>query len=361
MRSLDVPLYGLDPEEKAAVLLPEIVELTEFHRRNCQPYSAFMAGEPGPFESLEDVPFLPVSVFKHLDLVSVPDTEVAQVVQSSSTTGKAPSRVFVDAATTGLQKQAATRILSDRIGEEPRPYIVFDHRKSASGRSMTARGAAAMAAMHLASKFFFVMKEGPGGLELDLDAFHFALEHARASGSFIAYGATPILHEVHRKLASGSRKIDGPWDPGRTFLLHSGGWKKLQALAVGKAEFDRDICTPWSLPPGSIVEFYGMAELVGVLFVECELGAKHVPAFSEVIVRDPETLLPLAPGEVGLLQFLSALGRGGPTHSILTEDLGTLERLDGCPCGRRGRTFRMIGRAPRAESRGCGDLKEAGT
>ena len=64
------------------------------------------------------------------------------------------------------------------------------------------------------------------------------------------------------------------------------------------------------------------------------------------------------PGEEGVLQVLSLLPRSYPGHSLLTEDLGVLLGEDDCPCGRLGKYFRVTGRVPRAEVRGCSDTYE---
>ena len=56
---------------------------------------------------------------------------------------------------------------------------------------------------------------------------------------------------------------------------------------------------------------------------------------------------------------LSALPTSYPGHSILTEDLGVIERVDGGPGERQGNALRILGRLPRAELRGCSDTHAA--
>ena len=59
-----------------------------------------------------------------------------------------------------------------------------------------------------------------------------------------------------------------------------------------------------------------------------------------------------------MIQTVSMLPTSYPGHSLLTEDLGVIERIDqaGLPgCGRLGKAFRILGRVPRAELRGCSD------
>ena len=98
-----------------------------------------------------------------------------------------------------------------------------------------------------------------------------------------------------------------------------------------------------------------MAEQVGSVFVECEQGHLHAPMLADVIVRDPHTLAPCKVGEQGLIQVLSVLPTSYPGHSLLTEDLGELLGIDDCLCGRKGKHFKVIGRLPKTEVRGCSD------
>jgi hypothetical protein len=68
----------------------------------------------------------------------------------------------------------------------------------------------------------------------------------------------------------------------------------------------------------------------------------------------------VAPGERGLVQVCSVLPTSFPGFLVLTEDLGEVIGYDGCPCGRRGTSFRFVGRVPKAEARGCGNVETTG-
>ena len=61
-------------------------------------------------------------------------------------------------------------------------------------------------------------------------------------------------------------------------------------------------------------------------------------------------------GEEGLIQVFSLLPQSYPGHSILTEDIGTLEGFDNCQCNRRGKYFSINGRVQGSELRGCSDV-----
>ena len=145
------------------------------------------------------------------------------------------------------------------------------------------------------------------------------------------------------------------FDASEAVLLHSGGWKKLAAQAVSKEEFNRRAAAVLGVNDRRILDFYGMVEQVGTVFVDCEAGNKHAPAFADVILRRPLSLTPVDIGQSGIIEVLSALPTSYPGQALLTEDQGVLIGVDDCPCGRKGRHFRFTSRIERAEVRGCGD------
>jgi len=105
-----------------------------------------------------------------------------------------------------------------------------------------------------------------------------------------------------------------------------------------------------------VMNFYGMAELPGTIFLENDDRLLYPPSYADIIIRDPVTFAPLPDGETGLVQILSILPHSYPGHSLLTEDLGVIEKIDSGIDGRFGKGFKVIGRAPRAELRGCSDV-----
>jgi hypothetical protein len=145
----------------------------------------------------------------------------------------------------------------------------------------------------------------------------------------------------------------GEVDLTNAVLMHSGGWKKLAERAVGADEYKSELARVAGLR--RVHNFYGMAEQIGTVFVECERGFLHAPNVADVIIRDPTTWNAVSDGEVGVAQTLSALPESYPGHSLLTEDFARVEAIDSCPCGRAGKTVSFLGRVPEAELRGCSD------
>jgi hypothetical protein len=136
-------------------------------------------------------------------------------------------------------------------------------------------------------------------------------------------------------------------------LLHSGGWKKLEALDVSQEDLRRRVRAATGIE--TVINYYGMVEQVGSVYFENALHFLQASSYSDVIIRDVRTLEPLPPGQVGLIQTVSALPTSYPGHSLLTEDLGAVEGCDNPNTGMNGQYFRVVGRVPKAELRGCSD------
>jgi hypothetical protein len=349
----EVSPYALSPEEKAAYLVPRMAELVAYHEEHNGAYGRLVGDwrrhQVGQVRAVEDLPFLPVTAFKEYALRSA---ETAVSVRSSSTTGQQPSQVFMDKPTRARASLSARAVLADFIGEQKRPYLVFDAEDSVRGGALSARAAAVLSLAHFADTFHFVMRTEGSDLVLDHEALAAALD-AIEDRPFIGYGFTYLLHQAHAEIAM--RQAGRPMHAD-SVLLHSGGWKRLTHLAVSKADFDAAVAGVWGLQPARVIDFYGLVEQVGVPYPDCPAGHKHVPYWADVIIRRADTLQPAGIGEVGLIQLLNCMPLGAPNHSVLTEDLGELALEDGCSCGRRGRAFVFRGRAPRAEIRGCSDV-----
>ena len=137
-------------------------------------------------------------------------------------------------------------------------------------------------------------------------------------------------------------------------LIHGGGWKKLEELAVSPSELKTRIKN--CLGISSVFDYYGMVEQTGSIFLECSSGYFHCSEWSEILVRDPNTLEVVDMGKKGLLQLISLVPHSYPGNSILTEDLGKIHGVDDCSCGRRGKYFNVLGRITNSELRGCSNV-----
>ncbi|HTS19877.1 MAG TPA: acyl-protein synthetase [Verrucomicrobiae bacterium] len=351
--------YALEPKQRDAALLDLLKEeLAGACEQNAR-FGNYVAHWPTDFRTasrIADLPFLPTGIFKsNPPLALVEAGEVTRVLASSSTTGQTPSRVALDAATAKRMSKGAMAIFRDFLGSARRPYLVIDTTETLSGRQeLGARGAAVQSLRAFATEIVCCLRPAQtGNLEIDLEKL---LECAAKwkDAEVLVYGFTYVIwNSFVQPLKTRGIRLPLP----KVHILHSGGWKRLEKQSVTREVFAEGVASVFGASPGRVIDFYGMVENVGVVYPDCEQGNKHVPAFADVVVRNPLTLEPVAAGEQGLVQVCSVLPTSFPGFLVLTEDIAKIIGYDGCPCGRRGTYFRFIGRAPKAEVRGCGNVE----
>ncbi|MBQ6663690.1 MAG: hypothetical protein IJM69_09150, partial [Firmicutes bacterium] len=193
-------------------------------------------------------------------------------------------------------------------------------------------------------------------MELDVEAVRNFLD-AHKGERILLFGFTfMIWQHFYRELVR--LKEEGiVFDLSKGILIHGGGWKKLISEAVSPEEFrDRltDVCGLYD-----VHDYYGMVEQTGCIYMQCECGHLHASVFSDVIIRDPRDFSVAPKGEAGIIQVVSTIPESYPGHSLLTEDEGVILGEDDCPCGRKGKYFKINGRLKNAEIRGCSDTYAA--
>lgn len=347
--------YSLSKKEKEKLLLKELNQLTKMHQEKCMEYANFLDASgytQKDANTLEELPFVPVRIFKELKLKSIPDDKVFKTMFSSGTIGQKQSEIFLDKENAILQQKVLLRLLSDFIGHKRLPMLIIDSASVIRDRHLfTTRGATIMGLDFAATKMFFVLKED---MSLDIETLrHFVQTYG--SGKFVVFGFTFMVWQyLFKEIEKNGLKID----LSNGYLLTAGGWKKLENEAVSNMDFKRKgecVCGI-----RHYVDHYGMAEQTGCVYIECEYGHLHASIYSDVIVRRFKDFSPCTYGESGIIQVVSSLPRSYPGHSILTEDEGMIVGEDDCPCGRKGKYIRILGRMRNAEIRGCSDTYAVG-
>lgn len=333
--------------------LDELNSLTREHLAGCQGFGRMWPGL-GDAERIEDAPFVHVGVFKHVALRTEADgIEHQRTLESSSTSGMGASQITLDAHSSRLQGQSSEAILASFVGREKRPLLILDSVKSLRRRGgVSARVAAAMSLQPFSDSMHFLLDDPNDGESMKWETLGQLLaEH----DELLVYGFTWILW-----LAWGAQVEGGMPDEIRQALqgkrihfVHSGGWKKLEAAKVERAQVDELLLRSLD-PESAVIDYYGLVEQVGIVYPLCTEGWRHVPVWADVLVRDPLSLRSLE-HEPGQLQLINLLAHGAPYHSVLTEDMGRMIPGD-CACGRGSRRFELIGRVPKAEVRGCANV-----
>jgi hypothetical protein len=345
-------VYGLKQVDKEALLLPVLNALHQHHQDTCLAYNniAKANAQSEPAKSVAEIPFLAVRLFKHLELRSVEVDQVFKTLQSSGTTGQTPARIFLDRDTSARQSKALVKILQETIGKQRLPMLIIDSPAVLKDKSLfSARGAGIQGLAFFGRDHTYALDENMQPNWPVIEAF----AEKYAGQPILVFGFTFMLW-LHFIQHLQRMKKHLPFE--QAIVLHSGGWKKLEAQKVDNSVFKK--CIAETMGATQVSNFYGMAEQVGSVFVECPQGHLHAPMLADVLVRDPYSLQPSQIGETGLIQVLSALPGSYPGQSLLTEDLGQILGVDDCSCGRLGKYFKVIGRLPKTEVRGCSDTHQ---
>ena len=336
--------FSVSQPEKETLYREQLNELTKHHRKACRAYDDICNGlnQAGPY--------LPVSLFKDLELKSVPDEKIIRRITSSGTTGQQVSKIYLDADTSVLQQRALCTITGDFIGTKRIPMLIIDSPDVLRDRSkFTARGAGILGFSMMASKRVYALDEN---MQLDMESLKQFEELAKAGPTF-AFGFTYMIWEyLYEALRKEGKKID----LSGCHLIHGGGWKKLQSKSVSDEEYRaalKEVCGI-----RSVSDYYGMAEQTGSIFMQCEEGHLHASTYSDISILDPEDFTECETGRWGLIALDSLIPTSYPGHRLLTEDWGRILGTDDCPCGRKGKYFEISGRIKKAEVRGCSDTFE---
>jgi len=346
----EIPLYTYDKLTKKKFFLEHMLVLFDHHCNHSNEFKRMMKSVNYCNKnicSIEDLPFIPVRLFKLYELASVSRDQVIKTMTSSGTTSHSVSKIFLDKQTSSLQTRILSRIVTSFLGSARVPMIIIDCESTVKNRNQfSARSAGITGFSLFSTKRIFALNDD---MSLNFEQIKQFLEDNKSKTIFL-FGFTFIVYQhFYRELL----KLPQKFDLSNSVLIHGGGWKKLISEAVENTTFKTHLNSVCGL--SRIHDYYGMVEQTGTIHMECEYGYLHTSEYSDIIIRNSNDFSVSRYGEEGIIQLLSLLPISYPGQSILTEDLGTIFGEDDCKCGRKGKYFKINGRLKNAELRGCSD------
>ena len=136
------PIVGI--RKKDCMLLEYLSCLTRFHYENCKEYRNLLNALEHTCipKSLEQLPFLPVGLFKEMELVSVDRQHIFKILTSSGTSGQKTSKIFLSQEVAIYQQKTLVKIVSNFIGKERVAMVILDTPSVLKDRNkFSARGA----------------------------------------------------------------------------------------------------------------------------------------------------------------------------------------------------------------------------
>lgn len=345
--------FEMERLEKRQMLLDNLLLLNRHHIESCQDYKKILRNlkiNLSSINNIEDLPFLPVRLFKLFDLISIPRDQVFKTMTSSGTTGQSVSKIFLDKETALNQQKTLMKIVSSFTGISRSPMLIIDSPSVVKDRRMfSARGAGILGFSIFGSNITYGLNDD---MSININTISDFLERHKEKNIFI-FGFTFMIWQYFLKEL---QKNGMKFDLSKAVLVHGGGWKKLASESISNETFKETLRDVVGIT--RVHDYYGMVEQTGCIYMECEHGFFHASHFSDIIVRRSKDFSTCALKERGLIQLLSLLPRSYPGHSIITEDEGAIFGEDNCRCGRKGKYFKVFGRIKNAELRGCSDTHE---
>jgi len=310
----------------------------------CAIYRSFCESRgavPGSVEGWEEVPAVPTRGFKHVQFLSGPGAEA--IFRTSGTTGGAGATGLHYVPRLSLYRASLLPNFEAHLlpeGERMPMLSLIPSPRAAPESSLSAM--IGVVADELVTEVHW-LADDPGGVDVaDFEGVAADLA-GRDSPALVvgtAFGFVHLLDELIR--TGGSVDL-----PAGTRVMETGGFKG-RSRQVSRDELYAALHRHVGVPSHRVVNEYGMTELLSQLYEpilaegDTARGRHVLPPWLRARALDPTSLLPLHPGETGILAFFDLANAGSVSH-VLTEDLGS---VDAC-------CVRLEGRVPGSEPRGC--------
>jgi len=316
------PLPGKRWEELALELFAwQFARVPEF-RRLCEGHDV----TPARLRSWSEIPAMPQQLFKRARLFAHRDATPQSVYETSGTTTGEPGRQYL--LRTDIYEAVAVEG-ARRAGffeDAPDFHFIATSPHEAPHSSLSAMFGFWNRAMTRGRGRFAMDERGFATLRHDLARARRPVALCGTAFGFVHFlDALPAPLPLPR----GSR------------LLETGGFKG-RVREIPKPELYAQLARTFCVPESAIWNEYGMSELSSQAYAHGTGGLHATPPWARVLVVDPATGHEVSVGHEGLVRWIDLAN----VDSVLS--LQTLDRAE-----RTSRGFRLIGRLPRTEPRGC--------
>lgn len=308
-------------------------------------YAGFCASRgvrPGTWLSWRDLPPVPARAFREPGLVRAGTAEA--VFRTSGTTGGGAARgehyvPDLSLYHASLLPNFEAHLLPD--GARPPMISLIPSAREVPDSSLSHMIGVVEDRLARETRYFV----GAAG-QLDEAGLSATLHEAETGGEpVLVVGTTFALVHLLDRLAAGNTRFRLP---AGSRIMETGGFKG-RTRTVRRQELYETLERRLGVPPHRIVNEYGMTELLSQFYEPVLTGGPRLhraPPWMRTRVLDPATLQALPAGREGLLCHFD-LANMGSVCCLLTEDIGVE------PPEAEGSGFRVLGRNPGAEPRGC--------
>lgn len=344
-------------DQKKALMLSACREMAEFHYHHCREVRFIYERwgfEPAmlvEYSDLAKIPPIGVSAMKRFVLTSLAEEQAVLKLTSSGTKGIKTQIWFDQDSLERVQRMLDVFLEAEGfVSNQKTNYLIFNYDPDDAGDlgvAFTDKNQMRFAPVN--QVHFTVKKQKNGEWFFNKErALATLKEYAASTLPVRIFGMPAFIHEFAQhcvkvgasfQLASGSLMITG------------GGWKASEEKRISRAAFRQECEDIFGIDQSRQRDAFGMAEHSAPYF-ECKQHKFHVPVYNRLLVRDPETMQVLAPGQLGLMELITPFNAMMPTLALLTTDWVSEDQRP-CACGYNTPTFTLMGRAGISQHKGC--------
>lgn len=291
---------------------------------------------------LAALPPIPTLYFKRHLLLSMPEKRLLIRATSSGTSG-AMSRVGFDARSLWRGLRMVLRVAGYHRLLSPRPchYLILGYQPRRENQTAFSKTGFGFTFFAPALSRTYALRWRAGSYRLELEGLRQKLLTCAQGGAPVrTIGFPAYTYLLLRQLEQEGVRLRLPKG---SLLTMGGGWKQFEGQKVEKEELYRLAEKVLGIPESGCVEFFGAVEHP-ILYATCSHHHFHVPVYSRVLIRDPDTLEPVPNGTAGLVNLLTPMADSMPILSVITDDLGVLHDGSACPCGLASPWLELAGR-----------------
>ena len=323
------------------------LELFAFQFEHCEIYRRFCEARgqaPGDVKTWRQIPAVPTSAFKEVELRCFPADDTVHRFRTSGTSTDVRGTLYLDT----LELYEASLLPTFRHFMFPE-FLLPDDRTVIRVLAPSRIEQPDSSLSHMFGVVLDAMGESGSDFDVEngellFDRVLTVLVESAASEAPITLCGTAfafvhlIDHMAQRGVLVGL--------PSASRIMETGGFKG-RSREIPRAELYAELKRVLGIPAERIVNQYGMTELGSQFYDSVIRGPseprrKLGPPWARVVIVDPETGHEAATGQVGSIVVVD-LANTGSVLSLRTGDLGRAV-LDG---------FEVIGREPGADTRGC--------
>jgi len=343
--------------EKRELMVNACREMAIFHYKNCPEIKGLYdkySFDPQSIKSesdLERIPMLGVAAMKWNLITSLPYDHAVLKLTSSGTRGQKTQIWFDQDSLDRVQKMLDVYLEQEGlVSKQKHNYLVFSYDPDDAkdlGVAYTEKNQLRFAPVD--KVLFAIKKDQAGEWQFNKEgALKVLCEYMDDEIPTRILGMPAFIFEFIKYMDDQKISIQLPQG---SVMITGGGWKAAEEKSITREEL-RNIChQKFGIIPTLQRDAYGMAEHSAPYF-ECKNHKFHVAVFNRLIMRDPNTMEALPPGEKGLLELITPYNAMMPNLALLSTDWAMIDK-EPCECGANAPTFTLLGRAGISKHKGC--------